>query len=471
MITVFRDAWIVTQNADRAIVKGDLVVDGERIAQVGGKYNGTGDEEFDCSGDVLMPGMVDTHTHIAMTVMKGVVDDLTFPDFLDKTFKIDADRTPHDLSVGTKLGAIEMMRSATTTFVDLYYDEDVIAKASQQAGIRGVCSWCCLDEDKTTQKGKPTDNARRFHERFKGERKVIPAVGLQGVYCCSEETCLEAKDIAEEFGVPLNMHVSETLGEVNNHKRATGKRPVEWLDSIGALTPRMTAAHSNWLTMREVRMFRDHGVNVSTCPASNMKLASGACPVPEFYGNGVNVSLGTDGSTTNNTLDMIAEMRLAGLLQKVSYMDPTVAPAQYMLDMATVNGAKAIGMEKDLGSLEPGKYADVVVIDGKSAGIRPLLPENMVANLAYSLTSSAVKTVMCQGDVVLRDRKVQALDEEEVLSQSEDCWRQLCLRRARARGYSSSPRTYRGCARGASRPSTCTSTPTSPIRTPRSRAR
>ena len=185
MITVFRDAWIVTQNAKREVLKGDLVVDGERIVSVGPKYNGTADEEIDCAGDVLIPGLINTHTHVAMSVMKGVVDDLLFPDFLNKVFKIDADRTDRDLEVGTKLGCAEMMMSGTTTFMDLYYSEDVIAKATQEAGIRGVCCWCCLDEDKTTQKGNPVDNCRHFYQKFKNERKIVPGVGLQGVYVLS----------------------------------------------------------------------------------------------------------------------------------------------------------------------------------------------------------------------------------------------------------------------------------------------
>ena len=152
MITAIRNAWIVTQDVSRRIIRGDVVIDGERIVSVGPEYNGTADREIDATGDIVMPGMINTHTHVAMSVMKGVVDDLTFPDFLDKVFKIDSDRTDEDLDIGTKIGCMEMIRSGTTTFMDLYYSEDVIAKATQQAGIRCVLCWCCLDEDKTTQK-------------------------------------------------------------------------------------------------------------------------------------------------------------------------------------------------------------------------------------------------------------------------------------------------------------------------------
>lgn len=429
MITAIRNAWIVTQDPRRRVLRGDVVVDGERIVSVGPAYDGTADREIDATGDIVMPGMVNTHTHIAMSVMKGVVDDLLFPDFLDKTFRIDSDRTDDDLDLGTRLGCMEMMRGGTTTFMDLYYSEDVIARATMDAGIRGVLCWCVLDEDKTTQKGSPLANCRRFIETHSDRRKIIPGVGLQGVYVCGEETCVGAKALSDEKGAPMNFHLSETRGEVNEHKRLTGMRPAEWLSSIGALSPRGVSAHSAWLTLREVRLMADAGMSVSCCPASNMKLATGGvAPVPEFQAYGVNVSVGTDGSTTNNTLDMFSEMRLLGLLQKSARWDATVTPAQDLLDFATVNGAKAVGMADSIGSIEPGKYADIVILDGKAPNLRPLLPENMISNIVYSGNSLNVKTVMCQGDIVVDDSRIVTLDTEDVLLRSEDAWRALCTR-------------------------------------------
>jgi 5-methylthioadenosine/S-adenosylhomocysteine deaminase len=429
MLTVFRNAWIVTQNAGREVVRGDVAVEGEKIVQVGGTYNGTGDEEIDCSGDIIIPGLVNTHTHIAMSVMKGVVDDLSFDDFLAKVFKIDADRTDEDLALGTKIGAAEMMLSGTTTFMDLYYSEDIIAKATQEAGIRGVLCWCCLDEDKTTQNGNPVQNCRHFIQKFRDERKIVPGVGLQGVYVCNEETCVQARELSDEMQAPMNFHLSETRGEVNAHKRQTGMRPAEWLAHIGALSPRGVAAHSAWLTVNEVKLMGQAGMSISSCPCSNMKLATGGvAPLPEFDKYGVNVSLGTDGNTTNNALDMIGEMKTFGLLQKASRWDPTVAPAQELLDIVTINGAKAVGMADRIGSIEPGKYADLVVIDGKAPNLRPLVPQNIIANLAYSLNAGNVKTVMCQGDLVVRDRKVLTMDVPALVEESEEPWKKLCLR-------------------------------------------
>jgi len=428
MITAVKDAWIVTQDPKRRVIRGDVVIDGEKIVSVG-KYKGKADREINASGDIVIPGLINTHTHVAMSVMKGVVDDIPFPKFLEKVFKIDSDRTDKDIEIGTKVGCAEMIRSGTTTFVDMYYSEDVIAKATTEAGIRGVLCWCVLDEEFTTQKGNPLKYCKSFYEKFKNEKKIIPGVGLQGVYVCNEETCKGAKAFSDEKNAPLTFHLSETRGEVNDHKKKTGKRPAEWLNDIGVLGKNAIAAHAAWLTMNEVKMMADAGMSIASCPVSNMKLATGGvAPIPDFIKSGVNVTIGTDGSTTNNSLNMFEEMKILGLLQKSSRWDPTVAAAQELLDFATINAAKAIGMQDKLGSIEVGKYADLAILNTKLPNLRPLLPENIISNIIYSGSSSNVKTVMCQGDLVLENGKITTINEEKILSESEEMWRSLCLR-------------------------------------------
>ncbi|MDR1404205.1 MAG: amidohydrolase family protein [Candidatus Methanoplasma sp.] len=429
MITAVRDAWIVTQDPQRRIIRGDVVIENEKITSVGGRYGGSADTDIDASGDIVMPGLINTHTHVAMSVMRGAADDISFPNFIDRVFRIDSERTDRDIEIGTKIGCAEMIRSGTTTFVDLYYSEDVIARATAEAGIRGVLCWCVLDDELTTQRGSPMQNCKRFCESFRNRRKIIPGVGLQGVYVCGEDTCKGAKEFSDEKDIPLTFHLSETRGEVNDLKKKTGRRPAEWLSDIGVLGKRSIAAHSSWLTMNEVKLMAAAGISVSSCPVSNMKLATGGvAPIPEFQRYGVNVTVGTDGSTTNNSLDMISEMKILGLLQKSSRWDPTVASAQELMDFATVNASIAIGMQDLLGSIEVGKYADLVILDGKSPNIRPLLPENMVSNIIYSASPANVKTVICQGDTVLRDGKIKTVDEEDILSMSEDMWGSLCRR-------------------------------------------
>lgn len=429
MLKVIRGATVVTQDAARRVFVGDVAVENGKITYVGPSFKGTGDEEIDARGDILMPGMVNTHTHIAMSVMKGVVDDMTFPDFLERVFVIDSDRTDDDLRLGTTLGCMEMIRGGTTTFMDLYYSEDVIASAVRPTGMRAVLCWCCLDECFTTQSGNPVKNCGRFIGSEKTSDRITPAVGLQGVYVCDEETCVSARELADKMEVPLNLHLSETRGEVNEHKRKTGKRPAEWLHSIGALSERCVAAHSAWLTNREVSLMGESGMSISTCPVSNMKLATGGvAPIPEFIEYGVNVSIGTDGSTTNNSLDMFAEMKTLGLLQKSSRWDPTVAKAQQLLDFATIGGAKACGIADKIGSIEEGKYADLILLDGKSPNLRPLVPENVVSNIVYSASSLNVRMTMCQGDVLYKDGAYLTIDAEGTLAKAEDAWSALCRR-------------------------------------------
>jgi 5-methylthioadenosine/S-adenosylhomocysteine deaminase len=429
MITVIRDAWLVTQNAAREVLRGDLAIDGETIVQVGGEYNGTGDVEIAAAGDIVIPGLINTHTHVAMSVMKGVVDDLPFDEFLDRVFRIDSDRTDEDLAVGTMIGCMEMMLGGTTTFVDMYYSEDVIAEAVARTGLRGVLCWCVLDQQFTTQEGDPLDNCRRFHAAYRDRRKIVPGVGLQGVYVCGEETCVGAAEFARSVDAPLTLHLSETRGEVNEHRRKTGKRPAEWLADLGVLGPGTIAAHSAWVTMNEVRLMGEAGMSVASCPVSNMKLATGGvAPVPEYIGAGVNVTVGTDGSTTNNSLDMLSEIKTLGLLQKASRWDPTVTTAQQLLDFATVNGAAAIGMGDRLGSLEVGKHADLAILDGGAPNLRPALPENIVANIVYSSSPANIRTVICQGDTVVEDGVIAGDWTEGLLEASEGIWRDLCLR-------------------------------------------
>jgi 5-methylthioadenosine/S-adenosylhomocysteine deaminase len=416
---------VVTQNAIREVLVADVLIEDGRVVKVG-KVTDSVDEVIDARGDIVMPGLVNAHTHVAMSVMKGIADDLPFGDFLDKVFAVDAKRQEKDIDVGARLGCLEMIRSGTTTFVDMYYSEDVIAKAVEDSGIRGVLCWAVLDQRFTTQKGVPLENCKRFYEAHKGQRRVIPGIGLQGVYVCSEETFLGAKEFALENELLLHFHLSETRKEVYDHKDKTGKRPTEWLSQIGFLGPRCLAAHAAWLTINEVKALARVKASIASCPVSNMKLATGGvAPIPEMLAEGVNVSLGTDGSTTNNSLDMFGEMKTLALLQKSSRWDPTVVKAQQALDFATRNGAKAIGLESMIGSIEPGKMADMIILDGSSPNLRPMLPSNIVANIVYSSNAGDVKTTICDGRVLMLDRKVLSMNAERVLVAAEETGREL----------------------------------------------
>lgn len=424
MSLLIKDATIVTQDKERRVIRGDVLIEDDKIAAIG-DFRSKADEVIDAKGDIVMPGLINTHTHVAMSVMKAVADDVTFPKFLDATFAIDSNRMETDLRAGSMLGMCEMIRSGTTAFVDLYYSQDVIAGAVDEAGIRGVLCWAVLDEEFTTQKGVPLENCKRFHDQFKGKDRVTPGIGLQGVYVCSTETIQAANELSEKEGMLLHMHLSETRKEVYDHKKQHGKRPVDYLEEIGVLSERVLAAHSAWLTMNEVRALGRNKCSISSCPVSNMKLATGGiAPIPEMLAAGVNVTVGTDGSTTNNSLDMFGEMKVLSLLQKASRWDPTVLPAQQVLDFATVNAAKAIGMP-DLGSIEVGNKADLVVLDGSAPNLRPLTLRNAVSNIVYSANAGNVKTVLCDGNVVMKNWDILTMDEGAIAEESEDALRYL----------------------------------------------
>lgn len=380
-----------------------MLIDGSRIAKIGRGLKGG--DVIDCSGSLVMPGLVNTHTHISMAKMRGIADDVVLEDFLKKTYAIDSRLTEKDVYEGALLGCLESVKFGTTCFNDLYYYEDGIAKAAIELGLRANLAWACLDKDKSTQKGDPVKNCEEFVKRWKGKNELVtPEVGVQGVYAASKETYGRADEIAKRHGLRKHTHLSETRKEVYDHVKKTGKRPAEFLDEIGFLDSKTIAAHCVWLTKSEMDRIAERNAHPSHNPTSNLKLASGGlAPVPEMLERGINVSLGTDSCASNNSLDLFKEMKLAALLHKNAKWDARLVPAQAALDMATVNGAKALGI--NAGSIDEGKLADIIVI-----GLRKphLLPVNdIISNVVYSMGGNDVDTSIINGEVVMRDRVVE----------------------------------------------------------------
>lgn len=425
MSTLVKGGLIVTQNWKREVLRGDVLIEDGKIAAVG-HVKARPDDVVDAGGCIVMPGLINCHTHVSMALMRSIADDVKLDKFLEKTFAIDPKRTPEDIGVGATLGCLEMARSGTTTFVDLYYSEDVIAKSVEQVGLRAYLGWTVLDEKFTTQKGKPIRNCENFVRAHKDRPLIKPIVGAQGVYVCSDETMMQAKELARRERTFCHYHLSETRNEVYEHEKRTGKRPVEHLAEIGFFSKGDIAAHCVWLTMNEVRLLAKAGVSIAHCPTSNMKLASGGvAPLPEMFQEGANVCLGTDGCSSNNSLDMFLEMKFASLLQKSTRWDASVLPAQKCLDLATLDAAKALGAEKELGSIEVGKKADIVILDCMLPSMIPVNSENAVANIVYASPSHAVRDTMVDGEFVLRDRKIVKLDECAFLLKAEEQARAL----------------------------------------------
>ena len=254
MRTKIEDGWIVTQDPDRKIVRADILIENGKIIEIGSgtadSNVGAADEVIYASGCAVLPGFINLHTHIAMTLMRGIADDMHLHDFLDKTFQVDARRTRDDIKIGAELGAAEMLKSGTTSFLDMYYFEDEIAKAVEMTGIRGFLGWAVLDEEFTTQKGSPVQNCANFIASHKGKERIYPLVADQGVYVCNEETLIRSKELADRENTLWHMHLSETRLEVYEHEKKYGKRPTHWLDDIGFLSDRLIAAHCGWVKMK-----------------------------------------------------------------------------------------------------------------------------------------------------------------------------------------------------------------------------
>jgi len=398
MSILIKDAWIITQNEHRDIFRGDVYIEDNTISEVG---HVNVEAETVIRGDhyIVIPGLINTHNHVPMTDMRGLADDLELDGFLEKMWKLEAERDKNDISNGAKIGIDEMLSTGTTSFMDMYSDEDIVAEIAKQKGIRAFLGWAIVDDELTTQKGSPIKNAEKFIREFEDESLITPLPAPHGVYTCSEETLHKSRELAERYDTLMTMHVSETRKEVYEHRKKTGKRPVEYLESIEFLYPRLIAVHLVWLTLNEIRMLAKHEVKASHNPTSNMKLGTGgSMPLLEMLNEGMLITLGTDSAVSNNNLDMFEVMKIAAILHKNERWSASVTNAQMVLDFSTINAAKALGL--NAGSIEEGKLADIAVIDASSPNAQPLKKDTLVSNLVYSLSGQNVKYTIVDGKIV-----------------------------------------------------------------------
>jgi 5-methylthioadenosine/S-adenosylhomocysteine deaminase len=416
---VVSDALVVSQDPGRRVVRADVRVDRGAFSHVGPHSPREGATVVDGHGFALVPGFVNTHGHVAMTPLRGVADDRELAGFLETLFAVDAHRTEADVEAGARAGVAEMLLGGTTSFLDLYYFEDAVARAVESLGIRGFLGWAVLDPSLTTQKGRPLDNAAGFIGRWAHHDRVTPLVAPQGVYVCDEETWHGAKELGERTGSLCHYHLSETRREVHDHQAKTGRRPAEWLAEIGFLGPRQVAAHAVWLTGREIDLLGKAGVGVAHCASSNLKLASGGvAPVIELRAAGATVGLGTDSVASNNSLSMLREIHLAGLVQKNHRWDAAALPAQELLDLATIDGARMLG-RSDLGSIEVGKTADFSLVRLDHPTLVPARPEAIVSHLAYSASDEAIDSVYVAGQAVVRGRRLVRAEWDAIRAGAE----------------------------------------------------
>ena len=400
---------------DLTVSSGDIYVEDGRIVEIG-KTSKEADQVLDASGKLVMPGLVNLHTHSPMSLMRGVSDDLELMPWLQKIWKIEPKLTEEDMYIGGSLALLEMIKTGTTAFLDMYWYLDGVAKAAKELGIRAFLSWAMVDPDKTQIEHERL--AKEFIKRWKGDELVRPSVGPHAVYTCGEETLLKAKDIAEKNDTLIHLHLAETREENEGHVKAYGERPIPWLEKIGFLSERLVAAHVVWVTKGEIRTLAKYGVKVAHNPTSNMKLATGGVmPWPEMKEAGLTVGLGTDSAVSNNNLDMFEEMKVAAILQKAHRWNPEIMKAGDALDMATLDGAKALGLDY---GIKENALADFILVDLKHYKMVPHI--NLVSNLVYSATGDVVTDVVVNGKMVMNDRRVPGEEEivERALKRAEE---------------------------------------------------
>jgi 5-methylthioadenosine/S-adenosylhomocysteine deaminase len=417
---------VITENSTRQVLSpGAVAIEGTNILDVGSpesiasRYNAAA--TIDARDQIVLPGLINTHTHTAMVMFRGLADDLALMDWLQKyIFPVEAKAvSPEFVRIGTRLANLEMIESGTTTFADMYYFEEEVAKATREAGLRGVLGQTVIQFPVADAK-TPADGLARaevFIKAFKGDSLIVPAVAPHAMYTLDRATLLAAAELGRRYEVPILIHLAETEDEVKTARTDHQATPTGYLEAIGFFGPRTVAAHGVWVTDEDIQILKRRNVGVSHNPESNMKLASGIAPVVKYLAADVALGLGTDGAASNNDLDMFEAMRQAALLAKVATHSPTAVPAQTALDMATIGGARALAMDRSIGSLEPGKRADLITVSMAAARQTPMY--DAVSHLVYVTRGDDVRTTIVNGKVLMQNRQVRTLNRAEVIAQAK----------------------------------------------------
>ncbi len=408
---LIKDTTII---ADEIFKSSILVVD-DTIQEISSSLNDNdADKVLDASDKITMPGLINTHSHVAMTLLRGHGDDQSLQTWLnDYIWPKETNLNEELVYMASKLAMAEMIKTGTTTFNDMYFFMEETAKAVDESGMRAVLGYGMIDlfdDEKRKAELKASEKLiKSCHNTC--ENRVQVAVSPHAPYTCSEELLRESKELSQKHNLKLHIHVSETKNEVDDLVKDKGVTPFKYLDNIGLLDSNTIAAHGVWTTDEEMNILKEKNVSIAHNPSSNTKLASGIAPVHKYIQNGVNVSIGTDGVASNNNLDMFSEMKLTALLQKVNLLDPRVLPTKETFNMATKNGAKALGI--NAGSIEEGKLADIILVDTLTPHMTPI--RNALSNIIYSALGSDVDTVICNGKILLENKQLKTINEQEII--------------------------------------------------------
>ena len=430
---IYTARYVVTMDAQhRLIENGAVAVRGDRIVGVGARPDVERQfqarQRLDRPNALILPGLVNTHAHAAMSLLRGIADDLKLQEWLEKyIFPAEAKNvTPDFVLWGTRLACLEMMLSGTTTYVDMYYFEDQVAQATREAGMRGVLGETILrfkSPDAATPK-EALAYTEKFIQKYKGDPLVVPAPAPHAIYTNDDADLKAARALADKYHVPVLIHLSETKRENDDALKTRHMTPTRLLETLGVLNGPTIAAHGVWLDDNDQKIIKARGTGVAHCPSSNMKLASGVAPVVKMLSLGIPVGLGTDGPAgSNNDFDLMEEMNLAANLQKVSTNDPTVLNAEQAVAMATTIGARVAGLEKEIGSLEAGKRADLVTLRLDQPHAVPIY--NVYSQIVYALKGSDVQDVTVNGKPIVRDGRSLTLDSAAILSKAAEYGRKV----------------------------------------------
>ena len=416
---------VVTVDAGgRVIENGAVAIDGADIAAVDTAAAITkqfrGRDTIDASGQIILPGLINTHTHAPMVLYRGLADDLPLMEWLNNYIFPAESKTvsPEFVRAGTRLAAIEMIESGTTTFADMYYFEEEIARETRRAGLRAVLGQTIIQFPVADAK-TPADalaRAEAFINEFKGDPLITPAVAPHAIYTLDGPTLRAARDLSRRHEVPTLIHLAESHDELRVAEERRAASPVAYLEGLGFLGPGVVGAHGVWVSDADIQVLKTRNVGISHNPESNMKTASGTAPVPAYLRAGVTVGLGTDGAASNNDLDMFEAMRIAALVHKNQTVDPSALSARTVLEMATIRGARTLGMDARVGSLEPKKRADLITVSVSGARQTPMY--DPISHLVYVIHGDDVRNTIVNGRVLMRDRKVLTLDEGAVIAEA-----------------------------------------------------
>lgn len=434
---IFHNALILTMDeAFHIYDPGALAVKGDQVVAVGEEdellKNIQADNVMDCEGKILMPGLINAHTHVPMTLLRGLADDLRLDVWL-MGYMMPVERefvTPEFVKLGTKLACAESIRSGVTTFVDMYYFEAAIAEATAEAGLRAVLSQSVLKfpSPDATYYEESLTAAEDFIKNWIDHPLIVPSVGPHAVYTCTDEILKACSELAQKYDVPLHIHISETAGEVENLREEYGMPVVPFLKKRGIFDAKVIAAHCVHIDEGEMRTIQKAGAGIAHNPSSNLKLASGFANVTRMLELDVKVGIGTDGPASNNDLDMIEEIRLASMVAKCVSGDPTALPARQTLAMATSEGAKAIHLDHITGSLVPGKRADLIILGIDKLHNSPNFqrdPEGIYSQIIYAAKSTDISDVMVNGQWLMREHALLTLDEDELIKEAQKYARKI----------------------------------------------